>query len=114
MASEGGEKDMVITQIGVGGFEDFVTGLEIKHDHEKLKPHAFIHVALSSLAMSALDAAGCNELILGKNLLKLASSPIFYYRTANDDIEEPVPFDLLDANDPWIRTNDFTPSRDNS
>lgn len=260
MASKGGEKDMVITQIGVGGFEDFVTAkmlmdyfednfglvwrcrlktsstppesypnyevdtesVQRKHDYEKVKAHAFVHFALSSSAMSALDAAGRNELILGKNLLKvslgpenphrmnerrrtippfklsnicveiglmrgqddfvvgwrgprngvdflvdpfnatckllftkvtaftfkgeskntvikcnfkieflpreineikryqdsssliillqLASAPVVYYRTADDDIEESVPFDLLDDDDPWIRTTDFTPS----
>lgn len=43
-------------------------------------------------------------------LLHLASSPRVWYRTANDDIEESVPFDLLDDDDPWIRTTDFTPN----
>ncbi|KAA8521560.1 hypothetical protein F0562_012233 [Nyssa sinensis] len=43
-------------------------------------------------------------------VLQLAQSPLLYYRTANDDIEESVPFDLLDDDDPWIRTMDFTPS----
>ncbi|KAH6804759.1 RNA-dependent RNA polymerase 6 [Perilla frutescens var. frutescens] len=43
-------------------------------------------------------------------LFQLASSPLLYYRTADDDIEESVPFDLLDDDDPWIRTTDFTPS----
>ncbi|KAH7841023.1 hypothetical protein Vadar_024594 [Vaccinium darrowii] len=43
-------------------------------------------------------------------LLQLSSSPLLYYRTADDDIEETVPFDLLDDDDPWIRTTDFTPS----
>ncbi|KAG9154053.1 hypothetical protein Leryth_000546 [Lithospermum erythrorhizon] len=43
-------------------------------------------------------------------LLQLASSPLVYYRTADDDIEDSVPFDLLDDDDPWIRTTDFTPS----
>ncbi|XP_059658136.1 RNA-dependent RNA polymerase 6-like isoform X1 [Cornus florida] len=43
-------------------------------------------------------------------LLQLASSPLLYYRTADDDIENSVPFDLLDDDDPWIRTTDFTPS----
>ncbi|KAG5048419.1 hypothetical protein JHK85_009522 [Glycine max] len=43
-------------------------------------------------------------------LLHLASSPWVWYRTADDDIEESVPFDLLDDDDPWIRTTDFTPS----
>lgn len=42
-------------------------------------------------------------------LLQLASSPSVYYRTADDDIEVTVPFDLLDDDDPWIRTTDFTP-----
>ncbi|KAK4490906.1 hypothetical protein RD792_001622 [Penstemon davidsonii] len=42
-------------------------------------------------------------------LFQLASSPLVYYRTADDDIEESVPFDLLDDDDPWIRTTDFTP-----
>ncbi|EXB88201.1 RNA-dependent RNA polymerase 6 [Morus notabilis] len=43
-------------------------------------------------------------------LLLLASSPRVWYRTADDDIEVSVPFDLLDDDDPWIRTTDFTPS----
>lgn len=43
-------------------------------------------------------------------MFRLASSPFLYYRTADDDIVEPVPFDLLDDDDPWIRTTDFTPS----
>ncbi|XP_057434485.1 RNA-dependent RNA polymerase 6 [Lotus japonicus] len=43
-------------------------------------------------------------------LLHLASSPLVWYRTADDDIEESVSFDLLDDDDPWIRTTDFTPS----
>ncbi|KAL6534083.1 RNA-dependent RNA polymerase [Orobanche hederae] len=45
-----------------------------------------------------------------KVLLQLASSPFIYYRTADDDIKESVPFDLLDDDDPWVRTTDFTPS----
>ncbi|EEF46969.1 RNA-dependent RNA polymerase 6 [Ricinus communis] len=43
-------------------------------------------------------------------LLQLASAPSVWYRTADDDIEVLVPFDLLDDDDPWIRTTDFTPS----
>lgn len=43
-------------------------------------------------------------------LLQLASSPRVWYRTADDDTEVLVPFDLLDDDDPWIRTTDFTPS----
>ncbi|XP_021822322.1 RNA-dependent RNA polymerase 6 [Prunus avium] len=43
-------------------------------------------------------------------LLRLTSSPWVSYRTADDDIDQSVPFDLLDDDDPWIRTTDFTPS----
>lgn len=43
-------------------------------------------------------------------LLHLDSSPLVWYRTADDDIEDLVPFDLLDDDDPWIRTTDFTPT----
>ncbi|OIV97741.1 hypothetical protein TanjilG_12498 [Lupinus angustifolius] len=43
-------------------------------------------------------------------LLQLASPPLVWYRTADDDIVESVPFDLLDDDDPWIRTTDFTTS----
>ena len=43
-------------------------------------------------------------------LLQLASSPWIWYRTADDDIDIPAPYDLLDDDDPWIRTTDFTPS----
>ncbi|KFK40016.1 rna-dependent rna polymerase 6 [Arabis alpina] len=41
-------------------------------------------------------------------LLHLASSPRVWYRTADDDICETIPADLLDDDDPWIRTTDFT------
>lgn len=41
---------------------------------------------------------------------QLASSPWVYYRTADDDIHVTVSFSLLDDEDPWIRTTDFTPS----
>lgn len=47
-------------------------------------------------------------------LFQLALSPLLYYRTTNDDIEESVPFDLLDDDDPWIRTTDFVPSTSNT
>lgn len=43
-------------------------------------------------------------------LLQLSSSPLLSYRSADDDIFEPIPIDLLDDDDPWIRTTDFTPS----
>ncbi|XP_059289899.1 RNA-dependent RNA polymerase 6-like [Lycium ferocissimum] len=41
-------------------------------------------------------------------LVQLASSPLVFYRTADDDIEESVAFDLLDDDDQWIRTTDIT------
>ncbi|TMW91312.1 hypothetical protein EJD97_014500 [Solanum chilense] len=41
-------------------------------------------------------------------LLQLASSPLVFYRTADDDVEESVAFDLLDDDDQWIRTTDIT------
>ncbi|KAF8035864.1 hypothetical protein BT93_C1784 [Corymbia citriodora subsp. variegata] len=43
-------------------------------------------------------------------LLQLVSAPRLYYRTADDDIEMPVLLDVLDDQDPWIRTTDFTVS----
>lgn len=43
-------------------------------------------------------------------LLQLSSAPWVYYRTADDNIYETVPFNLLDDEDPWIRTTDFSPS----
>ncbi|KAK3043723.1 hypothetical protein RJ639_001919 [Escallonia herrerae] len=49
-------------------------------------------------------------LLASRDEFFLASSPSVYYRTADDDIEESVPFNLLDDDDPWIRTTDFTPS----
>ncbi|XP_008778879.2 probable RNA-dependent RNA polymerase SHL2 [Phoenix dactylifera] len=42
-------------------------------------------------------------------LFQLASTPWVYYRTADDDILVTAPFSLLDDEDPWIRTTDFTP-----
>ncbi|MED6203850.1 RNA-dependent RNA polymerase [Stylosanthes scabra] len=42
-------------------------------------------------------------------LLHLASAPWVWYRTADDDIVD-SPIDLLDDDDPWARTIDFTPS----
>ncbi|KAK6912561.1 RNA-dependent RNA polymerase, eukaryotic-type [Dillenia turbinata] len=260
MGSDGSEKDMVVTQVSVGGFDTDVSAKELTdfleteiglvwrcrlktswtppysypnysitnvadipktEDYEKVKPHAFVHFASPDAVYTALNAAGRNELFLGRNalkvsigpensfrnsqrrrteppiklsdvqvevgilvrrdeffvgwsgpdtgvdfivdpfdgtckfhftrdtafsfqdaakhavvkcnykmeflvreineakeyrdmtslilLLQLASSPLLYYRTADDDIEEPVPFDLLDDDDPWIRTTDFTP-----
>ncbi|XP_043719157.1 RNA-dependent RNA polymerase 6-like [Telopea speciosissima] len=44
-------------------------------------------------------------------MLQLDSSPHIYYRTADDDIYDTVSIDMLDDEDPWIRTTDFTPSR---
>lgn len=41
-------------------------------------------------------------------LLKLATAPYIYYRTADDDIYDSMPRNLLDDEDPWIRTTDFT------
>ncbi|THU44667.1 hypothetical protein C4D60_Mb02t09780 [Musa balbisiana] len=41
---------------------------------------------------------------------QLISAPYVYYRTADDDIYTSVPFNLLDDEDPWIRTTDITPS----
>eukprot|EP01018_Ginkgo_biloba_P010063 Gb_08298 [translate_table: standard] len=43
-------------------------------------------------------------------LLQLWVPPWIYYRTADDDIYTGVPFNLLDDEDPWIRTVDFTPN----
>lgn len=43
-------------------------------------------------------------------MLQLASPPWLWYRTADDDVYETVAFDVLDDDDPWIRTTDFTPS----
>lgn len=43
-------------------------------------------------------------------LLQLWVPPLIYYRTAYDDIYVGVPFHLLDDEDPWIRTLDFTPN----
>ncbi|KAL8208865.1 hypothetical protein R6Q57_008277 [Mikania cordata] len=43
-------------------------------------------------------------------VFQLASSPLISYRTADDDIINTYPFEMLDDDDPWIRTTDFTPS----
>ncbi|KAK4338038.1 hypothetical protein RND71_042525 [Anisodus tanguticus] len=43
-----------------------------------------------------------------KILLQLASSPLVFYRTVDDNIEKSVAFDLLDDDDQWIRTTDIT------
>lgn len=41
-------------------------------------------------------------------LIQVMSSPWLYYRTADDDIYDSVPYNLLDDEDPWIRTTDFS------
>ncbi|CDY55600.1 BnaC01g42580D [Brassica napus] len=46
--------------------------------------------------------------LIARDEFLLASSPRVWYRTADDDIYETVPVDLLDDDDPWIRTTDFT------
>ncbi|CAA7400087.1 unnamed protein product [Spirodela intermedia] len=40
--------------------------------------------------------------------LRLACSPLVFYRTADDDVFCSEPVNLLDDDDPWIRTTDFT------
>lgn len=42
-------------------------------------------------------------------LLRLACTPLVFYRTADDDVFCSEPVNLLDDDDPWIRTTDFTP-----
>ncbi|AEC05921.1 RNA-dependent RNA polymerase-like protein [Arabidopsis thaliana] len=100
--------------------------------YERVVPHAFVHCDAHK---SLMDAAEQSKLILGGQPLKfslssenpytlnpykltgvsleigtLASSPRVWYRTADDDIYETSAVDLLDDNDPWIRTTDFTQS----
>ncbi|PWA84962.1 RNA-dependent RNA polymerase 6 [Artemisia annua] len=48
-----------------------------------------------------------NHLVL---VLQLASAPCIFYRTADDDIKQMHPSEMLDDDDPWIRTTNFTPS----
>lgn len=43
-------------------------------------------------------------------VFQLASAPLISYRTADDDIVITHPSEMLDDDDPWIRTTDFTPS----
>ncbi|XP_057865093.2 RNA-dependent RNA polymerase 6 [Cryptomeria japonica] len=43
-------------------------------------------------------------------LIQLWVPPWIHYRTADDDIHVGAPFVLLDDDDPWIRTLDFTPN----
>ncbi|CAH1442301.1 unnamed protein product [Lactuca virosa] len=42
-------------------------------------------------------------------VFQLASAPLISYRTADDDIAITHPSEMLDDDDPWIRTTDFTP-----
>ncbi|KAE8682688.1 RNA-dependent RNA polymerase 6 [Hibiscus syriacus] len=62
------------------------------------------------LAREIIDIKQYSEQSCLVVLLQLASSPWVWYRTADDDVEESVPFDLLDDEDQWIRTTDFTAS----
>ena len=41
-------------------------------------------------------------------LFLLRSSPLLFYRTADDDVFCSEPVNLLDDDDPWIRTTDFS------
>ncbi|XP_078446619.1 RNA-dependent RNA polymerase 6 [Wolffia australiana] len=43
-------------------------------------------------------------------LLLLASVPFMFYRVADDDVFCSEPVNLLDDDDPWVRTTDFTGS----
>ncbi|ONK69832.1 uncharacterized protein A4U43_C05F27200 [Asparagus officinalis] len=40
----------------------------------------------------------------------LGAAPLIYYRTADDDIHDTSTGHLLDDEDPWIRSTDFTPN----
>nr|GEU97542.1 RNA-dependent RNA polymerase 6 [Tanacetum cinerariifolium] len=48
-----------------------------------------------------------NHLVL---VFQLVNPPVIFYRTADDDIHITHPSEMLDDDDPWIRTTDFTPS----
>ncbi|PWA42854.1 RNA-dependent RNA polymerase 6 [Artemisia annua] len=48
-----------------------------------------------------------NHLVL---VFQLVTPPVIFYRTADDDIHITHPSEMLDDDDPWIRTTDFTPS----
>ncbi|XP_057858835.2 RNA-dependent RNA polymerase 6 isoform X2 [Cryptomeria japonica] len=56
------------------------------------------------------DARFLNERGTLVMLLQLWVPPWIFYRTADDDIYVRDPFALLDDDDPWIRTLDFTPN----
>ncbi|KAF3527873.1 hypothetical protein DY000_02040530 [Brassica cretica] len=120
-----------------GSYPDFeitdTSNIPTFDGYKRVEPHAFVHFAVPESAGRAMDAAGQSKLILDGQPLKvslgpknpytlnqrrrtttpykltgLASPPRVWYRTADDDIYETVPVDLLDDDDPWIRTTDFT------
>lgn len=54
-----------------------------------------------------IDADGMQHVLMFQ--LCLGAAPLLHYRTADDDIHNSVDWNLLDDDDPWIRTTDFTP-----
>ncbi|PIA42460.1 hypothetical protein AQUCO_02000123v1 [Aquilegia coerulea] len=64
---------------------------------------------LEFLVRDILEIKQYNDISSLVVLVQLNSSPHVFYRTADDDIYDSVPFDMLDDEDPWIRTTDFTP-----
>nr|KYP43410.1 putative RNA-dependent RNA polymerase SHL2 [Cajanus cajan] len=106
MDLEGSVKDSVVTQISIGGFDSEIKASDlVKYLETKIGM-----VDRCRLKTSCTPPERYNDTSYLVVLLHLASSPLVWYRTADDDIVELVPFDLLDDDDPWIRTTDFTPS----
>ncbi|MCD7447623.1 RNA-dependent RNA polymerase [Datura stramonium] len=94
MGSEGSGKDLVVTQISVGD----------KPLKVSLGPENPFRLNERRRTTMPFKFSDVNVEIGGL----LASSPLVFYRTADDDIEESVAFDLLDDDDQWIRTTDIT------
>ncbi|KAH0989581.1 hypothetical protein GBA52_001064 [Prunus armeniaca] len=86
------------TWLGRGREEREATEKGVK---DKLSAHAcWVSFISVSLLTGSVSLAHCLAPI----------SNFSFKRTADDDIDQSVPFDLLDDDDPWIRTTDFTPS----
>ncbi|XP_076934402.1 RNA-dependent RNA polymerase 6, partial [Bidens hawaiensis] len=85
MDLERNDKELIVTQVSVGGFGNEVTAkmlleyLEETSDPE-FHPHAFVHFVDPNSALSVLEASGRKQLVLNNNVLKVSLGPENPYR----------------------------------
>ncbi|KAK6927578.1 RNA-dependent RNA polymerase, eukaryotic-type [Dillenia turbinata] len=123
MGSDDSGRDMVVFQVSFGGFDRDVSAKEHTDFLETeigLVWRNALKVSIGpensfwnrsdigvDFIVESFDGT-CKFLFTGDTAFSFRACFLSSALTADDDINGPVPFDLLDDDDPWIRTTDFT------